>query len=569
MTGTGGGNDPALAPARDPLVGSVINGKFHIHRAIARGGMGRIYYATQAPLDRPVALKVVLTEGHNPEEVQNFLGRFLQEASILAKLQHPNVVTLFDYGKIENGAPVSGETYFIAMEYLAGETLSARLKQRNFLATPEVLFLIRQIARGLREAHSRGIVHRDLKPSNIILVPEGDGGELVKIVDFGIGKVVAVQDVTKDLTQEGMMVGTPRYMAPEQFEGTASPASDIYALGTIAYQGLAGALPFHGATLPEFMVAKFAHAIPPIAQVNPEAYLPEALERLVLQMLARNPQDRPQLDELFAQLSQCEQEVFGHAQSGSGTGPSSMRRTNQNMAMTGPQPARTGTNPRLSEPSRVPPTVVQPIPQIPGGIPGFGNGTLGMTPRPMSTSMRPTPAPQPKGARIGLVVALVMGLVGAGAIGIYAVKKSRTPTASAATSTSPTTNAPPPAAVDATFSLVIESTPPGATVLDGDKTLGVTPLTVPIERASVVNAPRTFIVKKDGFVSANVVQGPTEDKQAKQMITLAAETTATKGAANKAGPGGHPGGPGPGPAKPSGPKGGSSGGGDLDIRLNR
>ena len=340
MNGSGGGNDPALAPARDPLVGSVINGKFHIHRAIARGGMGRIYYATQAPLDRPVALKVVLTEGHNPEEVQNFLGRFLQEASILAKLQHPNVVTLFDYGKIENGAPVTGETYFIAMEYLAGETLSARLKQRNYLATPEVLFLIRQIARGLREAHSRGIVHRDLKPSNIILVPEGDGGELVKIVDFGIGKVVAVQDVTKDLTQEGMMVGTPRYMAPEQFEGTASPASDIYALGTIAYQALAGALPFHGATLPEFMVAKFAHAIPPIMQVNPEAYLPEVLERLVLQMLARNPQERPQLDELFAQLSQCEQEVFGHAQSGSGTGPSSIRRTGQNMAMTGPHQAR-------------------------------------------------------------------------------------------------------------------------------------------------------------------------------------------------------------------------------------
>jgi serine/threonine-protein kinase len=553
MNGSGGGNDPAqLAPARDPLVGSVINGKFHIHRAIARGGMGRIYYATQAPLDRPVALKVVLTEGHNAEEVQNFLGRFLQEASILAKLQHPNVVTLFDYGKIENGAPVSGDTYFIAMEYLAGETLSARLKQRNILATPEVLFLIRQIARGLREAHSRGIVHRDLKPSNIILVPEGDGGELVKIVDFGIGKVVAVQDVTKDLTQEGMMVGTPRYMAPEQFEGTASPASDIYALGTIAYQALAGALPFHGATLPEFMVAKFAHAIPPIAQVNPEAYLPEALERLVLQMLARNPQERPSLEDLFAQLSHCEQEVFGHAQSGSGTGPSAVRRTGQNLAMS-------GTSPRLTEPSRVPPTVVQPIPQIPG----FGNGTFGMTPRPMSTSMRPPGAAQPKGARIGVVAALVLGLLGAGAIGIYAVKKSHTATASAATSTS--TDLPPPAALDSSFTLVIESTPPGATVMDGDKTLGVTPLTVPIERASVTSASRTFIVKKDGFVSANVVQGPTEEKHTKQMVTLAAETTATKVGGTKPA---HPTGPGPGAGKPSGPK-PAGGGGDLDIRLNR
>jgi serine/threonine-protein kinase len=561
MNGPGEGKDPALSSARDPLVGSVINGKFHIHRAIARGGMGRIYYATQAPLDRPVALKVVLTEGHNPEEVQNFLGRFLQEASILAKLQHPNVVTLFDYGKIESGAPLSGEMYFIAMEYLAGETLSARLKQRNFLATPEVLFLTRQIARGLREAHSRGVVHRDLKPSNIILVPEGDGGELVKIVDFGIGKVVAVQDVTKDLTQEGMMVGTPRYMAPEQFEGTASPASDIYALGTIAYQALAGSLPFHGATRPEFMVAKFAHAIPPIAHVNPEAYLPEALEALVLRMLARNPAERPALEDLFAQLSVCEQEVFGHAHGSGNTGPSAMRRTGQNLATSG-----SGSRPRMMEPSRVPPTMVQPVPQIPGGIPGLGYGTLGMTPRPMSTSMRPQPLPANGngGARIGVVVALVLGLVGAGAIGIYAVKKSRTPTASAATST---TNDPPPAAaiVDPTFTLLIDSTPPGATVLEGDKTLGVTPLSLPIDRATVATAPRTFIVKKDGYVSANVVQGspPPDEKQPKQMIALAvdaapAKTTGTKSA-------GHP--PAHGAGKPSGVRPG--GGGDLDIRLNR
>src|SRR5512143_3917182 len=119
-------------PARDPLVGQVINGKFHILRSIARGGMGRIYYATQKPLDRPVALKVVQADGEN-EETSNFLKRFLQEASIMAKLQHPNVVTLFDYGKIEDVA-TNGDTYFIAMEYLAGETLAARLKKRTVLA---------------------------------------------------------------------------------------------------------------------------------------------------------------------------------------------------------------------------------------------------------------------------------------------------------------------------------------------------------------------------------------------------------------------------------------------------
>jgi eukaryotic-like serine/threonine-protein kinase len=358
-------------------------------------------------------------------------------------------------------------------------------------------------------------------------------------------------------------------MAPEQFEGTASPASDIYALGTIAYQGLAGALPFHGATLPEFMVAKFAHAIPPIAQVNPEAYLPEALEQLVLQMLARNPLERPSLEDLFSQLSLCEQEVFGHSQGSGQSGPSTMRRTGQSLAMSGSGSGpRMASNPRLSEPSRVPPTMVQPIPQIPGGIPGFGNGTLGMTPRPMSTSMRPQPS-QPKGAKLGLVVALVLGLIGAGSVGIYAVKKSRTATASAATTT--TTNAPPAAAtIDQTFSFVIDSTPPGATVTEGDKTLGVTPLTIPVERAAVATTPRTFIVKKDGYVSVNVVQGlpsPIDEKQAKQTVVLVADATASKANGTKPGPAGHGPGPGPAPIKPTGAK--PAGGGDLDIRLNR
>ena len=351
------------------------------------------------------------------------------------------------------------------------------------------------------------------------------------------------------------MVGTPRYMAPEQFEGTASPASDIYALGTIAYQALAGALPFHGATLPEFMVAKFAHAIPPIQQVNPEAYLPEGFEQLVLQMLARNPQERPSLEDLFAQLSHVEQQVFGHSQGVSGTGPSSLRRTGQNLAMSGSQP-------RMQEPSRVPPTVVQPIPQIPGGVPGLGNGTLGMTPRPMSTSMSPPPTRKKSGASVGLVIALVLGLVGAGAVGIYAVKKSRTPTAAAATSTSTTT--PPPAALESTFAFTIDSSPPGATVMEGDKNVGTTPVTLTVERTSVTNGARTFVVKKDGYAPATVTQGLTDDKQTKQTVTLAADATAAKTPGTK--PTGHGPGPGPGAAKP-GPK--PTGGGDLDIRLNR
>ncbi len=542
-------NAPASLPdPRDPLVGSVINGKFHIHRAIARGGMGKIYYATQAPLDRPVALKVVRADTTN-EEQANFLKRFLLEASILAKLQHPNVVTVFDYGRIESGAGdgrSGGEQYFIAMEYLAGETLSARLKQRQFLATPEVLFLIRQIGRGLREAHSRGVVHRDLKPSNILLVPEADGGELVKIVDFGIGKVVAAEDVTRDLTQDGMMVGTPRYMAPEQFEGTASPASDIYALGTIVYQALAGALPFHGSTLPEFMVAKFAHDIPPIRSVNPQAYLPDSLEQLVLRMLARQPDARPALDELFTQLSYCEQEVFGHAQSG----PSSMTGPRY-LAATGSGPIQRPSQ-RLSEPSRVPPTILAPVP-----VPGFPPGTL--TPRPMATSMRPPP--KPAGGKIALLAVLLVGILAAGGVGVWAMKRSNDAAASSTVASGtpvPLDTSPPtPASADPTFTFALDSNPQGASVYEGDKLLGVTPIQIPIERTTVRAGNRMFVVKKDGYVSASVPQGFTDEATAKQMVTLAPDPQGGKPKAHT--------GPAGGGVKPVGPR---PGGGD-DIRLNR
>lgn len=287
----------------DPLVGTVINSRFLVEKALAHGGMGRVYYGRQRPLDRPVALKIVKADTLNEEESQ-FLKRFLLEASILAKLQHPNVVTLFDYGRIE-GAPV--EMYFIAMEYLAGETLSKRLRVRGALPVDESLVLFRQIARGLREAHLRGVVHRDLKPSNIIIVPEPDG-EIVKLVDFGIGKL---DSGGEDLTRKGVLVGTPRYMAPEQFGGESSSASDVYALGTIVYQTLTGVLPFAGTSEVELILAKLQRAVTSMRVANGPRELPESLESLVQQMLARSPTERPTLDGVFAQLSACEEEIFG------------------------------------------------------------------------------------------------------------------------------------------------------------------------------------------------------------------------------------------------------------------
>jgi serine/threonine protein kinase len=571
---------------RDPLVGTVVNGKYKVLSAIARGGMGRIYYATQVPLERPVALKVVQGDGDHEHESQ-FLKRFLQEASILAKLQHPNVVTLFDYGKVE-GSHV--EQYFIAMEFLAGETLTHRFKTRGRLTTAEALILARQIGRGLREAHKRGIVHRDLKPSNIILVPEGDGSEIVKLVDFGIGKVLGRPGDAQDLTQDGVFVGTPRYMAPEQFEGSAFPASDYYALGTILFQALAGRLPFVGTTMSEFMVAKLARAVPTIREVAPDAQVPDSVEALVQHLLARNPDDRPTLEQLQSHLMACEEDVFGTPHSmrrGNSSGPHSFGVTGSgpynsmgnSMGGTGSGPALpqvSGSVPHLmgaapnsyhGEQLRVPPTMVQ-------AIPGYAQ----MTPRPMSAPAMPPPPDTGKPARAALILGLLFVAIAGVGVGIYwkttrahggdgSITSNTVATGEGAGGTAGASGA------AAAFTLTIDSAPAGATVMEGENVLGETPVKIAIDRASVSSAPRTFVITKDGFAPSHLVQGPSIDN-VRSVVSLAANMAAVDAASSaKVRPpaGGKPiaqatGAP---TAKPTATAATTATGPGLDIRLKR
>ncbi|MDB5220989.1 MAG: hypothetical protein JWO86_8916, partial [Myxococcaceae bacterium] len=540
-----GPEESASDSRRDPLVGSLVNGKYRVLSAIARGGMGRIYYATQVPLERPVALKVVQGDGDHEHESQ-FLKRFLQEASILAKLQHPNVVTLFDYGKVE-GSHI--EQYFIAMEFLAGETLTHRFKTRGRLTIPETLILARQIGRGLREAHKRGIVHRDLKPSNIILVPEGDGSEIVKLVDFGIGKVLGRPGDAQDLTQDGVFVGTPRYMAPEQFEGTAFPASDYYALGTILFQAVAGRLPFVGSTMSEFMVAKLARSVPTIREVAPDAQVPDSLEALVQHLLARHPNDRPTLEQLQAHLMACEEEVFGtphsmrrgnssgpHAFANTGSGPYSMAGSGSgplpqlSSSGSGPLPHISGSAPHLvneypsghgsyhGEQLRVPPTVVHPIP-----------GYAGMTPRPMAA---PAPPPEPaKPSRAAPILALLLVATLVASVGIYLKTRPHAGDATGSSSTSnggESTGAAGGTGAAAAFTLTIDSAPSGATVSEGENALGETPVKIAIDRASVSSAPRTFVITKEGFAPSHLVQGPSLDN-VRSVVSLSALAPGTPG----------------------------------------
>src|SRR3954471_22584126 len=201
---------PSSTAEGDPLIGRTVNDRYRIVEGIGQGGMGRVYKALQSPLDRVVALKI-LGAGHDRDP--HFYKRFFLEASVTAKLTHPNTITLYDYGRTEDGI------FFIAMEFLDGRTLSAAMQQDGPLAQERVIHIAQQICRSLREAHALGIIHRDLKPANVMLLHQHDDHDFVKVLDFGLVKFFSGESREKeagDITNAGTFMGSPHYIAPEQ-----------------------------------------------------------------------------------------------------------------------------------------------------------------------------------------------------------------------------------------------------------------------------------------------------------------------------------------------------------------
>src|SRR5580698_3299241 len=271
--------------APDPLIGRLINDRFKITALIARGGMGKVYRAEQAPLGRVCAIKV-LNPSYAGEHDPEFHKRFFLEASIASKLTHPNTVTIFDYGRTED------DIYYMAMEYLEGHTLHRAIREAGHFPEERAAHIARQICRALREAHSLGVIHRDLKPANIFLVEHGDEADFVKVLDFGLVKNVG-QGPGEELTRVGVFVGSPKYMAPEQIRGDKVDArTDIYALGTILYEMLAGKVPFARESTVHIMVAQVNEPPPPIRTMNPNAQVSPALEEAIMRCLAKDPEQR-------------------------------------------------------------------------------------------------------------------------------------------------------------------------------------------------------------------------------------------------------------------------------------
>jgi serine/threonine-protein kinase len=247
----------------DPLIGRVINDRFKISALIARGGMGKVYRAEQAPLGRICSVKV-LNPNYAGEHDPEFHRRFFLEASLTSKLTHPNTVTIFDYGRTDD------DIYYMAMEYLEGHTLHRAIRTAGHFPEERVAHIARQICRALREAHSLGVIHRDLKPANIFLVEHGDETDVVKVLDFGLVKNVSADAKAEELTQTGLFMGSPKYMAPEQIRGDKVDArTDIYSLGVIMYEMLTGKVPFDRPNSVNILMAHVNEDAPPMRQMNP------------------------------------------------------------------------------------------------------------------------------------------------------------------------------------------------------------------------------------------------------------------------------------------------------------
>ncbi|MGM0557707.1 MAG: protein kinase domain-containing protein [Myxococcota bacterium] len=272
-----------LDPADDPLVGATLDGRYRIDWMVGEGGMGAVYRGIQLSVNREVAIKVLRTE-LNDREVA--LERFFREAKLVSELSHPNIVRVVDFGQDHER-----DLLFLVMEMVRGVSLGDLLEQGRMRAN-FALELAYQVCGALTEPHAAGIVHRDLKPDNLLLVPVSDGTIQVKVLDFGIAR--ALERNTR-LTATGMICGTPAYMAPEQSRNQELDArTDLYALGVLLYEMLAGLPPFSGQSSLQIMLKHIQEEPARLREILPPSALPEQLEDLVHDMMSKKRDERPQ-----------------------------------------------------------------------------------------------------------------------------------------------------------------------------------------------------------------------------------------------------------------------------------
>ncbi len=400
----------------DQLLGRVIGGKFPIVGMLGEGGFGAVYRAVQEPVGRQVALKVIRGGDAADPEIR---ARFFREAKVVASLSHPAVVTLHDYGEEPDGL------LYIAFELVAGRPLSEIVRSGGPMQPARAVSLVTQILSALTEAHNLGLLHRDLKPDNLMVTQGSLGEEKVRLLDFGLSKrFAAAENGDSVATRQGIIMGTPRYMSPEQASGqSVDGRSDLYAMGVLLYELLSGRPPFVHTSPLDLLMAHIGEPVPPLsASLN----LPPALTQVVMKSLGKRPDQRFQTAADFSrELRAAVGEPSGGfasplvsqsapamaAVTASSAGLKSARpdeETVEHQAVTDPVPA-------------VAPPAVAPATTAPTG--DFGTAAPEIAQRSLSANAvghRPEPSAVTKPPRAMLPVLLAAAAIGvAGAVGLW------------------------------------------------------------------------------------------------------------------------------------------------------
>ncbi len=485
---------------QEPRFGALLGGKYRVEGLLGRGGTGNVYRAIQEPIGRAVAVKILRVD-LPPEEQRQFEIRFLREASQAGALQHPNVVTVHDFGREDDG------TCYIVMELLRGRSLKDVLKDGPMPAR-RALDVFEQMIRGLRAAHHNGMVHRDVKPGNITLLVGDDGRDLVKILDFGLVKdldaiggledggaaasLIPEDDLSAEstVTRHGLFLGTPHYVAPEQARGArVDGRADLYSAGVVLYRMVTGVLPYFDRDAAVMAQAHVSAPYPPMRERAPGVAVPPVVEELVRRCMEKEPALRyPDADALLADLVVARRALE-------------------------PAPAELGVHSESTA------SLVQPLP------------------------VAPPPPAKPARSRAGLALGLLL-LLGGGAAAALLWPEP----ASELKPADPVLEPAAPAA--RTVNVFLASAPPGAEVRLGEDLLGTTPFVwrreVPAGEAAPTLSlsfalegyePATQAVTLEGeelVVNASLVAVPRAPEPRRSTQPRAEAKTGTKAADTKA-----------------------------------
>ncbi len=281
----------------DPLLGTTLDGKYQIISCLGQGGLGIVYRAEHLQLHRIIALKVLHAHLLEARSRETFLGRFEREAMTANKFRHPNAVTIHDFG-------VAGNSPYIVMEFLEGRSLGDIIRQESPIPLERILHIMRQLCNVLDEAHRQGLVHRDLKPDKILVSIDRNNLDHVVVLDFGLAKLLQADESETALTKAGAIIGTPKYMAPEQIQSsTVDERSDIYSLGVILYELLSGTVPFSAGSVTELLSMHLTEAPKSLSEISALREIPEQLNAAVLKALEKDPARRqPRVGDLLQEL---------------------------------------------------------------------------------------------------------------------------------------------------------------------------------------------------------------------------------------------------------------------------